>query len=56
MLTVTPQMITEYLKPGQNQTQQTNQNGGVLFVPAEMQLAPASPGVSGASQATYKSQ
>ena len=55
LLTVTPQMITEYLKPGQNQTQ-TNQTGAVIFVPAQLQFAPPAPNASGESRATYKTQ
>jgi hypothetical protein len=53
LLTVSPQMITEYLKPVQNQT---NQTGATMFVPAEMQLAPPASKSPGESQATYKTQ
>ncbi|HEY1719412.1 MAG TPA: hypothetical protein VGH42_14125 [Verrucomicrobiae bacterium] len=56
LLTVTPQMITEYLKPAQNQTDQENQTNPTVFVPAEMQFAPPAPKVPGESQATYKTQ
>jgi len=54
LLTVTPQMITEYLKPVQNQAQPTNQAGTVVFVPTDMQFAPPAPKEPGESQATYK--
>ncbi|HEY5234495.1 MAG TPA: hypothetical protein VIK35_13275 [Verrucomicrobiae bacterium] len=56
LLTVTPQMITEYLKPAQTQTDQTTQTNSVVFVPAELEFAPPAPKASGESQATYKTQ
>jgi hypothetical protein len=56
LLTVTPQMITEYLKPAQNKADQKDQKGAEVFVPAGTQFAPPSPKVPGESQATYKSQ
>jgi hypothetical protein len=59
LLTVTPQMIAEYLKPAQNQAvpiNQTNQTGATMFVPAEMQFAPPTSKAPGESQATYKTQ
>lgn len=56
MLTVTPQMITEYLKPAQNQANQKDQKGAEVFVPAGTQFAPPAPKAPGESQATYKSQ
>jgi len=56
MLTVTPQMITEYLKPAQNQANQKDQKGAEIFVPAGTQFAPPAPKAPGESQATYKSQ
>ncbi len=51
LLTVTPQMITEYLKPAQNAA---DQPGTVVFVPVEMQFTPPTPKTSGESQAIYK--
>jgi hypothetical protein len=56
LLTVTPQMITEYLKPAQTQTDQANQTNPVVFVPAELQFAPPAPKAPGESEATYKTQ
>jgi hypothetical protein len=56
MLTVTPQMITEYLKPAQNQANQKDQKGAEVFVPAGTQFTPPAPKAPGESQATYKSQ
>jgi len=60
LLTVTPQMINEYLKPGRykpgNGTNQFDQPGAVVFVPAEMQFRPPAPKNSTESQATYRSQ
>jgi hypothetical protein len=55
LLTVTPQMITEYLKPAAREAApgaETNQS--MVFVPAEMQFTPPAPKASGESQATYK--
>jgi hypothetical protein len=56
LLTVTPQMITEYLKPAQTQTEQPNETNSAVFVPAELQFAPPAPKAPGESQATYKIQ
>ena len=56
LLTVTPQMITEYLKPAQTETKQAAPTNPVVFVPAELQFAPPAPKASGESQATYKTQ
>jgi hypothetical protein len=63
LLTVTPQMITQYLKPDVNETNQLDHPGAVVFVPAEMQFAPPptkitaeSRGIEGnESRATYQS-
>jgi hypothetical protein len=56
LLTVTPQMITEYLKPDQKPADPADQKGAVQFVPAGMQFAPPPPSAPGESRATYKSQ
>jgi hypothetical protein len=56
LLTVTPQMITEYLKPDQKQADPADQKGAVHFVPEGMQFAPPPPSSPGESRATYKSQ
>ncbi len=56
LLTITPQMITEYLKPAQSQTEQPIQTNPVVFVPAELQFAPPAQKAPGESQATYKTQ
>lgn len=63
LLTVTPQMITQYLKPEANATNSLDRPGAVVFVPAEMQFSPptkitaVSRGIEGnESRATYQSQ
>jgi hypothetical protein len=57
LLTVSPQMITEYLKPAQTVTDtKTNQPEPVIFVPVEMQFTPPAPKSSSESRATYKTQ
>jgi hypothetical protein len=56
LLTVTPQMITEYLKPAQTETNRADQPGAVVFVPAEMQFTPPAPNASAESRAIYKVQ
>jgi hypothetical protein len=56
LLTVTPQMITEYLKPAQTETNRTDQPGAVVFVPAELQFTPPTPNASAESRAIYKTQ
>jgi hypothetical protein len=56
LLTVTPQMITEYLQPAQKATggaYRKNQSDTSVFVPFEMQFAPPMPGASAKSQAIY---
>ena len=60
MLTVTPQMINQYLRPGRyrggNGTNEFDQPGAVVFVPAQMQFTPPAPKNSAESQAIYRSQ
>jgi hypothetical protein len=56
LLTVTPQMITEYLKPVQTETNRTDQPGAVIFVPAEMQFMPPTPSAATESHAIYKTR
>jgi hypothetical protein len=56
LLTVTPQMISEYLKPEQNEASRVEQPGPIMFVPPEMQFTPPAPKTSGESRAIYKSQ
>jgi hypothetical protein len=56
LLTVTPQMITEYLKPAQTETNRADQPGAVVFVPAELQFTPPTPNASAESRAIYKTQ
>jgi hypothetical protein len=60
LLAVTPQMISEYLKPDRNETNQLDAPGVVVFVPAQMQFAPTSTKTTatshaGESRATYNS-
>jgi hypothetical protein len=60
LLTVTPQMITPYLKPDANVTNALDHPGAVVFVPAEMQFMPPPTTVTteshpGESRATYRS-
>ena len=59
LLTVTPQMINEYLKPDRNRSgngANFDQPGAVVFVPAGIQFTPPVPKASGESRATYHSQ
>jgi hypothetical protein len=64
LLTVTPQMMMQYLKPDSTETNQLDRPGAVVFVPAEMQFAPPntkitaeSRGIMGnESRATYQTQ
>jgi hypothetical protein len=56
LLTVTPQMITEYLQPAQKAdgwANRRNQSDTSVFVPFEMQFAPPTPSASAKSQAIY---
>jgi hypothetical protein len=60
LLTVTPQMINEYLKPPPSEvdTNQSSpfQSGMAILVPAELGFTPPMPQASGESRAIYKSQ
>jgi hypothetical protein len=62
LLPVTSSMITDYLKSERNQTEHgdhTNnldQPGAVVFVPAQIQFTPPTPDGGGESKAIYRSQ
>jgi hypothetical protein len=62
LLPVTSSMITDYLKSDRNQTEHgdhTNnldQPGAVVFVPAQIQFTPPTPTGGGESKAIYRSQ
>jgi hypothetical protein len=56
LLTVTPQMIAQYLQPSQKTEEpadRRNQPGNSVFVPVEMQFAPPAPAAPAKSQAVY---
>ena len=55
LLTVTPQMIAQYLKPDSNATNALDRPGAVVFVPADMSFTPPTPKASPSSQANYHS-
>ncbi len=54
LLTVTPQMITPYLRPDVNPTNALDRPGAIVFVPAQMQFTPP-PSTAGESRTTYSS-
>jgi hypothetical protein len=64
LLTVTPQMITQYLKPDSAETNRLDRPGAVVFVPAEMQFTPPNTKITAEScgtmgnesRATYQTQ
>lgn len=56
LLTVTPQMITQYLKPDVNETNQLDRPGVVVFVPADMPFMPPGPKNAPESRAIYQSR
>jgi hypothetical protein len=56
LLTVTPQMITDYLQPaqkGNGWANRRNQSDTSVFVPLEMQFAPPTPNTAVKSEAIY---
>jgi hypothetical protein len=56
LLTVTPQMITQYLKPEANETNQLDRPGVVVFVPADMPFMPPTQKTVPESRAIYQSR
>jgi hypothetical protein len=56
LLTVTPQMITQYLKPEANGTNQLDRPGVVVFVPADMPFMPPTQKTVPESRAIYQSR
>ena len=56
MLTVTPQMLTQYLKPGMNETNSLDRPGVVVFVPADMPFEPPAQKPAPESRAIYQSR
>lgn len=56
LLTVTPQMITQYLKPDANETNQLDRPGVVVFVPADMPFTPPTQKAAPESRAIYQSR
>ena len=58
LLTVTPQMIAQYLRPGPSGTNSVGQPGAVVFVPAGMPYTPTPPPVNSGpqSRANYRVQ
>ena len=56
LLTVTPQMITQYLKPEGNETNQLDRPGVVVFVPADMPFMPPTQKTVPESRAIYQSR
>jgi hypothetical protein len=56
LLTVTPQMITQYLKPDSNETNQLDRPGVVVFVPADMPFMPPTSKTAPESRAIYQSR
>ncbi|MGC9941084.1 MAG: hypothetical protein ABSE48_04570 [Verrucomicrobiota bacterium] len=56
LLTVTPQMITQYLKPEANETNQLDRHGVVVFVPADMPFMPPTQKNVPESRAIYQSR
>jgi hypothetical protein len=55
LLTVTPQMIAQYLKPDPNATNSLDRPGAVVFIPADMPFTPPTPKGTPDSQAKYHS-
>ena len=56
LLTVSPQMITQYLKPNQTGTNTLDQPGTSVFMPAGVQFQPPAPENAPESRAIYRSQ
>jgi hypothetical protein len=55
LLTVTPQMIAQYLKPDPTATNALDRPGAVVFVPADLPFTPPAPKSNPESQANYHS-
>jgi hypothetical protein len=55
LLTVTPQMIAQYLKPDRTATNALDRPGAVVFVPADLPFTPPTPKGNSESQANYHS-
>jgi hypothetical protein len=55
LLTVTPQMIAQYLKPDPNATNSLDRPGAVVFIPADVPFTPPAPKGTPDSQAKYHS-
>jgi hypothetical protein len=55
LLTVTPQMIAQYLKPDPIGTNALDRPGAVVFVPADLPFTPPTPKGNSESQANYHS-
>ena len=55
LLTVTPQMIAQYLKPDPAATNALDRPGAVVFVPADLPFTPPTPKGNSESQANYHS-
>jgi len=55
LLTVTPQMIAQYLKPGSTGTNALDRPGVVVFVPADLPFTPPPPRNSSENRANYHS-
>ncbi|HXA45333.1 MAG TPA: hypothetical protein VNZ25_07505 [Candidatus Angelobacter sp.] len=55
LLTVTPQMIAQYLKPDPTATNSLDRPGAVVFVPADLPFTPPTPKGNSESQANYHS-
>lgn len=55
LLTVTPQMIAQYLTPDRTGTNALDRPGAVVFVPADLPFTPPTPKGSSESQANYHS-
>jgi hypothetical protein len=55
LLTVTPQMIAQYLKPDLNATNSLDRPGAVVFIPADVPFTPPTPKGTPDSQAKYHS-
>ena len=56
LLTVTPQMLTQYLRPDSNETNHLDRPGVVVFVPADMPFMPPTPKAAPESRAIYQSR
>ncbi len=56
LLTVTPQMLTQYLRPDSNETNHLDRPGVVVFVPADMPFMPPTQKATPESRAIYQSR